>query len=305
MAEGPVVIDGTAIISNTAGRDGGGVFNFSHVTISHSLINNNVANMGGGITNALSPSVSPGTTTLVVSDTTISDNTAARGAGIDNTGDLRMTGSAVISNTATEDGGGIYNRNPTSILTATNTTISDNRAARDGGGIYNITGTLSLYNVTVAHNSADADADGVGGGGGITHITGTVALQNSILAANADQGGQANDCAGALLSQGYNLLQDMAGCTVGGPATADIVGQPPLLGPLADNGGLTPTRALLPDSPAIDAGDVTGCRDAQGILLTTDQRGQPRPQGGACDIGAFEVVLMRVYLPLIARAGEP
>ncbi len=54
----------------------------------------------------------------------------------------------------------------------------------------------------------------------------------------------------------------------------------PLLGPLADNGGATQTFALLPGSPAIDAGQSTGC--------PPDQRGVVRPQGAACDIGAFE-----------------
>jgi HYR domain len=55
-----------------------------------------------------------------------------------------------------------------------------------------------------------------------------------------------------------------------------------LLGPLQDNGGPTLTHALLPGSPAIDAGDNT---DAP----LMDQRGVPRPQGAAVDIGAFEL----------------
>ena len=50
---------------------------------------------------------------------------------------------------------------------------------------------------------------------------------------------------------------------------------------LADNGGLTQTIALVPGSPAIDAGAAT--------CVPTDQRGVTRPQGPACDIGAFEV----------------
>jgi hypothetical protein len=200
--------------------------------------------------------------------------------------------SAIISNTATEDGGGIYNNrfaNYTNVLTATNSTISGNDAARHGGGIYNITGTLSLYNATVAYNTADADNNGAGDGGGLMRASGTVALQNSILGANSDRGGQADDCAGALLSQGYNLIQDSSGCTLTG--TTDIAGQPPLLGALAENGGPTLTHALLPDSPALDAGNPAGCRDAQGALLASDQRGEPRPVGGACDIGAFEAAL--------------
>src|SRR5262249_11183309 len=61
----------------------------------------------------------------------------------------------------------------------------------------------------------------------------------------------------------------------------DLVNTDPLLGPLADNGGPALTMALLPGSPAIDAGiSING--------VTTDQRGVPRPQGIAPDIGAFE-----------------
>jgi hypothetical protein len=55
----------------------------------------------------------------------------------------------------------------------------------------------------------------------------------------------------------------------------------PKLGALANNGGTTQTMALLTGSPAINAGNNTGCP-------TTDQRGIARPQGGVCDIGAFE-----------------
>ena len=57
----------------------------------------------------------------------------------------------------------------------------------------------------------------------------------------------------------------------------------PFLGPLENNGGPTLTHALLLNSPAIDAGSATHCPDY-------DQRGISRPQGAACDIGAFEFV---------------
>jgi hypothetical protein len=66
-------------------------------------------------------------------------------------------------------------------------------------------------------------------------------------------------------------------CVLIGPG--DLPGVAPLLGPLANNGGPTDTHALLAGSPAIDAG---------GICAPTDQRGVTRPQGPACDIGAFE-----------------
>ncbi len=75
----------------------------------------------------------------------------------------------------------------------------------------------------------------------------------------------------------------------------------PLLDPLQDNGGPTFTHALLQGSPAIDAAHNAHC-------LSTDQRGQPRPHGTACDIGAYETdgteppaSQFRVYLPLLTR----
>jgi autotransporter family porin len=62
-----------------------------------------------------------------------------------------------------------------------------------------------------------------------------------------------------------------------------------MLGPLADNGGPTPTHALLSGSPAIDRIPVEDCVDADGLPVTEDQRGEPRPAGDGCDVGAFEV----------------
>lgn len=65
----------------------------------------------------------------------------------------------------------------------------------------------------------------------------------------------------------------------------------PMLGPLQNNGGPTLTQALLDGSPAIDSGNPSGCTDGNGQLLTTDQRGYPRPDHedtGGCDMGAYE-----------------
>ena len=75
----------------------------------------------------------------------------------------------------------------------------------------------------------------------------------------------------------------------------------PKVGPLQNNGGFAPTRALLSGSPAIDAGNPAGCADADGHPLTTDQRGSVRPFGPRCDVGAFEFTPTRIYLPAIRR----
>ena len=101
-----------------------------------------------------------------------------------------------------------------------------------------------------------------------------------------------DDCYGFLHSSGYNLIETTSNCTIfglGGDLTGNVTGQDPLLGPLQDNGGPTQTQALLADSPAIDAGDPSGCTDDLGAALTTDQRGFPRPVNGTLRHGSVRV----------------
>jgi len=81
-----------------------------------------------------------------------------------------------------------------------------------------------------------------------------------------------------------------------GAAKSDLVGLDPKIGPLQDNGGPTWTHALLPGSPAIDAGDSTLYQ-----VPTDDQRGVPRPQGVAVDIGAFEYQFTQAVFMRIGR----
>src|SRR4029077_10669211 len=88
-------------------------------------------------------------------------------------------------------------------------------------------------------------------------------------------------------------VSNLLGTTTGGTvtlATGDITNPTPDLGPLASNGGPTKTQALLPGSPAIDAGNPVPPGSAGDACAATDQRGivRPQPPGGRCDIGAFE-----------------
>ena len=144
-----------------------------------------------------------------------------------------------------------------------------------GGGIFN-GATLAVSNSTLSDNGA------VDGGGIYNGQNGTAKLKNSIVANNGE------DCSGTMTSNGYNLSSDST-CNFNGPGDMNNIN--PNLGPLQNNGGPTQTQALLPGSPAIDAGNPSGCTDNTGKLLKTDQRGMPRPDKedtGGCDMGAYE-----------------
>jgi hypothetical protein len=153
-------------------------------------------------------------------------------------------------------------------------------------------GTITFIASTVTRNS----------GGGVLN-TWFATARNSIIALN----GPANsfDYHGPFSSQGHNLIGNNAGSFgffVG--ANNDLVGTPespinPLINPLAENGGRWPTVALLPGSPARDAGDDLLLLPP--FSLSTDQRGQPRKIGAHMDIGAFEVAL--VTAPWLTSAG--
>ena len=147
--------------------------------------------------------------------------------------------------------------------------------------------------MTIAGNTAGAKNESSPGGGGIANKKpSTTTIANSIIAGNRDVGGKAPDCRGALLSVGYNLIQNSDGCKIKGTLTGNVTGKDPKLGALANNGGPTQTMALLPGSPAIDAANAAKPGSGKGACELTDQRGQPRAVSGAgkpiCDMGAYE-----------------
>ena len=165
-------------------------------------------------------------------------------------------------------------------------------SATDGGGIDNL-GTATLTNCTVSGNTSQD------GGGIADDDDGNLTLDNTIVAGNTS-GASDNDISGPVQpSSAYNLIGDGSGITnltdLKEPALSNLIGTTtdplnPLLGPLANNGGPTQTMALLPGSPAIDAGSNALAVDANGNPLTTDlcRAGFPRILGHSVDIGAYE-----------------
>jgi CSLREA domain-containing protein len=291
-----VVIDHNSANASTGAGYGGGINSGGPLKLINSAITNNIASTqsgfaaGGGVLTGGNATFTNSAVSGNQATTAGTNAASAFGGGI--AGGSMLTNSTVSGNTA-GSGGGIYGSG-----TLINSTVSGNSANVDGGGIYT-GGTMSLYNVTIASNTANADASGSGVGAGIANASGTVNFQNTILARNFNVivvGGHPSltdgECSGTINSQGYNIMYDIPPeCTVngGGVTIAD-----PVLGDLADNGGPTKTRAVLQGSPTIDAGNPGGCTDNLGAILTTDQRGAPRPIDGngdnsaICDIGAFE-----------------
>jgi hypothetical protein len=153
----------------------------------------------------------------------------------------------------------------TGSATVTNSTISRNEV-----GIL-VEDTLVLLNSTVVDNPEFGVRN-------FAHVT----ADNTIVANNGGgrpPGFLQGDCAAGPLDAGSHNLDSDGTCW--GSGAAGITTATPGLGPLQDNGGPTPTHALLPGSPAIDTGSTVGCP-------STDQRAVTRPKNLVCDIGAFE-----------------
>jgi Ca2+-binding RTX toxin-like protein len=238
-------------------------------------------NRGGGVFNFL------GTLTLI--NSTLSDNAAFdSGGGVFNSPNASLTLiNSTISGNSAPEGGGVANYGT---ATVTNSTVSGNTVGGSGGGIQN-GGTLTVTSSTLSGNSAAA-------GGGVANID-TVTLNRTLVSGNVAPTGPEIANFATITANNFNLFgySGIAGISGFAPGVTDVVpGAGVMLGnilsPVANNGGPTLTHALVTGSPAIDASPVNSECQA------TDQRGITRPQGAACDIGAFEFTSVTPVLPI-------
>jgi hypothetical protein len=285
---------------------GGGILNDGTLTVTNCALSGNSAESGGTRATDGGGIYNSGTAAIIsstLSGNSASGGQAAIGGGIDNIGTLTITESTFVGNSAHSTlgsyGGAIANG---STLTLINSTLSGNSAtsssgsSSNGGGISNA-GTLTVTNSTLSANFVQGPDSSVGGG--IDIAAGTVTSANTIVAANSAP--SSPDVAGALTSQGYNLIGDATGGS--GYVDTDLVGTAdmpvdPMLGPLQDNGGPSQTMALLGGSPALNAGDP-----AQ--LGVPDQRGVLR--SGSVNIGAYQASATAFLLaaPDTVSSGVP
>jgi uncharacterized repeat protein (TIGR01451 family) len=306
---GSIHMSGSELLDNQAASStfegvGGGLYNVEGIVdISSSQVFSNSAIGAGGDAGGGGICIDKGH--MTVSYSTVSGNISqdsvggsSRGGGIwVGSGIVTVTHSAVLTNQSLGGNGaiagGILVNSGTLVMT--NSTVSGNVADADGGGIYNVLGSVLLDHVTVTENIADQGGAHDSTGGGLFRNANPIDLKNALVAGNIDGSPTgANigaDCWSQMTSHGYNLIGDETGCEFTAWQASDQVGGngspviDPLVDPLADNGGATPTHALKSGSPAVDAGS---CTDIGGATVSYDQRLVDRPQGAACDIGAYE-----------------
>ncbi len=254
-----------------SGNTGGGLM--FRVGSSGSVVDCVIENNVGGGQYFYGAGLSVGSSTVTVSNTTISGNTG---------------------NSTTAGGGGIWVNNYYGAvdLTITNSTISGNSSLNRGGGIshsdYGNAAVILLENVTITANTSSGD------GGGVSNDGADISMSQSIVSGNSGQGAVEIDSTGGNVTvNAYNLFglnsdPGVAGLTVGANdiVPAEVAITDILDVNLMDNGGPTLTHALALGSPAIDA--VVACG------TSVDQTGKDRPIDGnsdgtaECDIGAFE-----------------
>ncbi len=295
---------------------GGAIANAGTMTMWRCSIHGNSADVedsllgGGGLFN---------TGVLTVDTCNVTDNiskNSGSGGGIFNLGgQLTVLNSTISQNTSDGFGGGIYNRSSGSAATIslTNSTVSRNivrgSQVRTAAGIANTASagnaTVNLAYSTVAFNS-HSTGPGFRLASGLHALSfdasrATFNLRGSLIASNMapTQTGTVPqalaDIGGVLNSLGFNLSSDGSGNLTN---STDRPNANAALGPLVHNGGPSNifTHALMATSAAMDAANDPQCP-------ATDQRGQHRPSGPACDIGAFELQQVPAITGFTPAAG--
>lgn len=270
-----LTLRGLTLQNGRSASGGGAIDSSGSLTINSSVFTNNDATGGNG-------GAIRSTGALTVTNSTFTGNIAsAHGGAVDANGSLTstLTGDTFSGNSASD--GGALSFGTGNSATITNSTITGNTATDTASGA---TGGSALYDYSTVTLSFDTIADNTGTGyavAGDATYGGGYLIARTILDNTANCGtGTGATFASSFSDGGSNLTYQGGSCGLTGITNVD-----PQLRALASNGGPTQTMALAFASPAIDA--AVSC-SANGVGVTTDQRGIARPQGSACDIGAYE-----------------
>lgn len=279
------LLDST-VTNNQSDGDGGGIYSEGTLDVQRVTFSNDYAETDGAAIATKSNSE------LAPARGTISDNFATTTI-VNST----FTGNIADSDESCDGGGTIeQDRGNTTIINSTivNNTVFDGScepAQPTGGGINIESGPSSIVNSIVTGNTAspeqnvikapsDAQPRGFGPAGPTvpSNCSGNTDLESG---------------PGSLTSQGHNI-ESATDCGFTASGDQQNVADPKL-GALGNNGGQMDTMALLSGSPAIDHADAANCP-------ATDEIGTTRPQGPACDVGAYEVPVTPAPTPPAAPA---
>jgi CSLREA domain-containing protein len=317
--DGTLTIVGGSVSNNgnaTTTMQGGGLeIDGGPTSLTDVQVTGNVAdNVGAGIHSDTRPAQE---TTLdrvdVSGNELVSFGNVVRGAGIYAIGAITLTDSWVHDNSGLHgEGGGVFfqPRNPDEPAQIEGSTIGPGNRATEGDGIL-VDGAVAITRSTIAGNGDDLDpgqggglfvasgatatlrddtlaenkaSNSTGGGNLYAQYNSTVLWQNTLVARPFGGGNCEHASTASITSEGgdqeYGDTQNMCGFTHAGDIATSADLDTTQLGALQNNGGPTKTMALLSGAPPVDSG--AGCQP-------TDQRGVPRPQGSACDSGAYEL----------------
>lgn len=297
---GTTILDGFIITAGLADSspdlEGGGLYcagngggNECSPTLNNLTFSGNMAGSGGAMFNR---GTNGGVSSPTLNNTSFIGNlsTGLGGAmyndGIGGTSSAELNNVTFSGNSSGNDGGAMYNTGYSggdSSPVLNNVTFSGNSSDTYGGAMYNEanegTSSPALNNVTFSGNSAN-----IGGAMANSAFNGisNPGLNNVILWGNdASNGPEIFNVFSVTPEINHSIVQ--GGCPAGSTCN-NVIDADPLLGSLADNGGLTQTMLPGAGSAAIDAGNNATC-------MSEDQRGVSRPQGSACDIGAVEFIV--------------
>ena len=303
VLDGVTIRDGNADGNSLSTDSGGGLYcigygsgNECSPTISNVIFDSNSARFGGAMSADGSGSGAGigGKSSPVLTQVIFRHNRASNSAGaMYNSGGLHGTSSPILRSVTFYDNSSIYNAGAiyndgydgTVSVTLSNVTFTNNTAQSGyGGAMLSDGGTFGSLNVSLTNATFTGNRAPAGGaiwvGVNTVYGSGNVTVRNTILWGNgAGVGAELFDADGVA-----NILHSVVkgGCPAGS-SCSNVFTEDPMLEPLRNNGGYTPTVMLGFGSSAIDIGDDAAC-------LPTDQRGVVRPQGPHCDAGSVEVV---------------
>jgi predicted outer membrane repeat protein len=315
---GGVILRDVVITGNEA-TYGGGVYSIDDLWIYDSTISNNVADGDGGGIYAESA--------LIIADSVISGNVHTEPA--DGGGGIRAGGTSVsilrteiAENVTQANGGGLYSSADDAVISIVDSTIAGNEANYGGGiSVLGARNSVLIANSTITGNQAMFGSAMFTPYSDLRVVQSTISANLSYIGAVVIGPFDTVSFEGAIVSGNTaitrvsdiyvlgdftppvavtftNSLVGEISPEITAPGAGNIISTDPGLGPLADNGGLTRTMALLPGSAAIDAGSDPVPTFP---LNTNDQRGAgyARVSGGRVDIGAFEIQIPPAPEPVV------